>query len=748
MEAKVENKRAGRKGGKWWVAVISLCVPLIAAVTVMSTYGGVRDYVSANKESPFEYGNSLKELLKENYVLYKNLQEKLTGSSKRYSDLYILDIEKLFDAKSIGPDSAEEKFNEAMKEVVENNNVRYFGICDYYIEDLRTGISISNTLTGNINKEDYYYYLEIVYDENGFANVVNAQSTDTERLMKNAAENLLIKNKLLEEYLEESTYPFFGDSSRFDILQYGKSPENCRIIYGITQSDWEQLVQGEVFYLSDGYRNIYYTQNMFGLYTASGIGRCLQLAGVIVFLLALLLPLQKLAGESFSLHKICRMPLEVLVVFSCCLMSFLTGFVEETARLLEGVSAAGMKSFLAISRQTADDLAFLQHGFFLYLLFLAAWYLGMCARPLLGKGFRRYIREYSLTYRVFPFCKRQFIRLEDAWEHIDLSKKAGKKILSMVLVNGLAAFLLVFLPGNLILPLIYCALLYLFLRIYVSRIQKKYRLLLSGIQEISRGNLNVDLKEDLGIFNPLKEELLKIQGGFKAAVEAEIKSQRMKSELITNVSHDLKTPLTAITTYVDLMKEPNATEEQKQEYLEILERKSERLKVLIEDLFEISKATSGSMNLKYVEVDICSLIKQVRLEMADKLEAASLDIRMELPTERVTVLLDSQKTYRIFENLFLNIAKYALKGTRVYVQGKTENGHIAVCLKNISASEISMDVSELAERFVRGDASRNTEGSGLGLAIAKSLTELQGGTFRLESDGDLFKVFLFFPCLG
>ena len=222
----------------------------------------------------------------------------------------------------------------------------------------------------------------------------------------------------------------------------------------------------------------------------------------------------------------------------------------------------------------------------------------------------------------------------------------------------------------------------------------------------------------------------------------------MKSELITNVSHDLKTPLTTITTYVDLMKDENATPEQKQEYLEILEKKCQRLKVLIEDLFEVSKATSGAMNLRYVNVDICSLIKQVRLEIADKLEAARLDVRLELPEEKVIVSLDSQKTYRIFENLFQNIAKYALEGTRVYVRGKVEEGQIHISLKNISASEITMDASELAERFVRGDASRNTEGSGLGLAIAKSLTELQGGIFRLENDGDLFKVFLVFPCSG
>ena len=203
-------------------------------------------------------------------------------------------------------------------------------------------------------------------------------------------------------------------------------------------------------------------------------------------------------------------------------------------------------------------------------------------------------------------------------------------------------------------------------------------------------------------------------------------------------------------TFYDLLKEENTTEEQRKEYLETLERKSLRLKVLIEDLFEVSKANSGSVNLEPVPVDICNLMRQVYLEYEDKMVEAGLQVRFSVPEEKIILQLDSQKTYRIFENLYVNIIKYALHDTRVFVTVEKYGGsdsaapRIRIEMKNISEQEILGDPQELSERFVRGDASRNSEGSGLGLAIARSLTELQGGRFRIEADGDLFKVILIF----
>ena len=328
-------------------------------------------------------------------------------------------------------------------------------------------------------------------------------------------------------------------------------------------------------------------------------------------------------------------------------------------------------------------------------------------------------------------------------EHFDVTKDAKKLILRIVLWNALILVVICSLPlGGLTIAIIYSVILYFLLRRYISKLQKKYGLLLKATNEIAQGNLNVTIEEDLGVFEPFKPQIYRIEEGFRNAVAEEVKSQRMKSELITNVSHDLKTPLTAIITYVKLLQEPGVTQEQRKEYLETLDRKALRLKALIEDLFEVSKANSRNITLDIRDVDIVSMVKQVEFEMEDKLTDAGLEVRVSMPEEKVIVPLDSQKTFRIFENLFGNIAKYALPGTRVYVSGFTAKDEVTIILKNITAQELSVSGEELTERFVRGDASRNTEGSGLGLAIAKSFTEIQGGKFRIELDGDLFKVVL------
>ena len=217
----------------------------------------------------------------------------------------------------------------------------------------------------------------------------------------------------------------------------------------------------------------------------------------------------------------------------------------------------------------------------------------------------------------------------------------------------------------------------------------------------------------------------------------------MKTELVTNVSHDLKTPLTAIITYINLLKREDITEEERRSYIQVLEAKSMRLKGLIEDLFEVSKATSGSTPVVLVDVDIVSLLKQVHLELGERMETSDIDFRWSFPQEKVILKLDSQKTYRIFENLLVNILKYAMPGTRAYIDVQTEGEAVIVSMKNISAAELTINPSELTERFVRGDSSRNTEGSGLGLAIAKSFVELQGGRMDINVEADLFRVVIY-----
>lgn len=218
----------------------------------------------------------------------------------------------------------------------------------------------------------------------------------------------------------------------------------------------------------------------------------------------------------------------------------------------------------------------------------------------------------------------------------------------------------------------------------------------------------------------------------------------MKTELISNVSHDLKTPLTSIITYIDLLKSDQLDEQQRQEYLNVLDKNSIRLKNLIEDLFEVSKVNSGDVQLHIVDIDIVALIKQAQLECLDKFEEKNLDVRFQSNCEKIIYPLDSAKTYRIFENLFINISKYALSHTRVYLDVIENEDDIHIIFKNISESEMNFNENEIVERFVRGDKSRNTNGSGLGLAIVKSFVELQGGLFKVDIDGDLFKTMIIF----
>ncbi len=376
------------------------------------------------------------------------------------------------------------------------------------------------------------------------------------------------------------------------------------------------------------------------------------------------------------------------------------------------------------------------------------WYLGLLfLRPLFSLGIREYVRQYSLIYLVLSkclgWCRRKWRRLADEVNHIDFGKKGIKTIRNVVLLNFLVLAILSFLWFFGIFALIiYSVVLFFLIKKQYDRVGQNYRSLMQATARIAQGELDYEDETDWGLFEPFKAELTKIRSGFGKAVENEVKSQRMKAELITNVSHDLKTPLTAITTYVELLKDPNITEEQRAAYIQILERKSLRLKVLVEDLFEISKATSNTIQLELMEVDVVNLIKQVAVEHEDKFAQQSLEVRWKVPEEKTVRLLDNQKTYRIFENLFGNIEKYAMPGSRVFVEIARlgADGKVEILLKNMSARELDFDCREITERFVRGDAARSTEGSGLGLAIAKSFTEAQKGTFEVLVDGDLFKV--------
>ena len=270
----------------------------------------------------------------------------------------------------------------------------------------------------------------------------------------------------------------------------------------------------------------------------------------------------------------------------------------------------------------------------------------------------------------------------------------------------------------------------------------KFNKVREAVKSIYEGNTNIRLNETemKGVLKELTIYINDIAGGLSNAINQSLKSERLKTELITNVSHDIKTPLTSIINYVDLLKKEKMPNEKCTEYLMILENKSQRLKKLTEDLIEASKASSGNIKLNIERINVNELVKQISGEFEDRFKAKGLEEILTLPEEEIFINADGRYMYRVLENIYSNAAKYALENTRVYMDIIPKQKTVVIQMKNVSKEKLNISVDELMQRFVRGEASRNTEGSGLGLSIANSLTELQGGKFHIYLDGDLFKV--------
>lgn len=274
---------------------------------------------------------------------------------------------------------------------------------------------------------------------------------------------------------------------------------------------------------------------------------------------------------------------------------------------------------------------------------------------------------------------------------------------------------------------------------------KSFKAIKDGVERIKDGDIQHSIAVDgNGEFAKLAGNINTITDGLKKAVDSELKSERLKTELITNVSHDIRTPLTSIITYVDLLKHEKDLSKI-EEYVEVLDQKSKRLKLLTNDLFEAAKASSGNIPVHFEQIDIVSLITQGLGEMNSKIEAMDLDFKLNTPENKVYIKADGKLLWRSLENLLSNIFKYALRGSRVYIDIEDLGKEMLITFKNISAYELNISAEELMERFTRGDESRASQGSGLGLSIAKSLIEIQKGRFDIQVDGDLFKSRIYMP---
>ncbi|MDE6619409.1 MAG: sensor histidine kinase [Lachnospiraceae bacterium] len=771
MDTRLKNNKRALRPAVVIVALAAACFALIA--TNCKYY--VDSYFEQH-ESDFESSLFIEVLLQWNYVLYPEVMEK-SGNSDSAEDLYLS-----FEEESIaevhmdnyygteyGYEGNSEQLRTEYISELHNNLQQTDGLytselgmkLDYCVIDENTQTVLKNTtrdielLKDGEDNEGYVYYLIVDYDQNGNISDMRVSSRDSEQFLKNAQIVANSTGSLLLNERQKVTHYILTDDygvahSKMTVTQ--KNPQNAIFIYAMTREQMENFSQFPIYFYDDNGRAFFShyigTYNKERIYYITGVGGWyLLILAVITILFGFLSRYRPQCMVDTAGTRHCA---ELIWAVQWLLSVFLYSIVGSFVYLVNEVY------FITV------QINFLVMFAAMFLIF-SVWYWCLLSIRDIFCGLRTFIKKRSLLYRYWgmfkSFIRRMRARWKDTIAGMDLGKDLTKPLKRLIILQLFIVSLICCFWGYGIFIMIgYSIVLYFILKRHISKVQSQYRNLMQATNAIAKGKFDNTFEGDFGIFESYKEELCQIQGGFRTAVEEEVKSQHMKTELITNVSHDLKTPLTAIITYIDLLKEENITSEQKKSYLQTLERKSLRLKVLIEDLFEISKASSGNVKFDPVAIDICNLIRQVYLEHEDRMNANGLEMRFELPEEKIILQLDSQKTYRIFENLYVNVTKYALPNTRVYVQAKVltkeepcqgqskkndekkaSARRIHIELKNISAQELTVNPTELTERFVRGDASRNTEGSGLGLAIAKSFTELQGGKFAIEIDGDLFK---------
>ncbi len=727
MATKLKNREEQelKKPKRRWLSgtnLIAWGLCLAAALAFLLLYPGFQERAEEEEPDILSGSEFLHEIYQANIVLYHRLQEAVTGKKVNAQDIYLAAATnkaegyqgEYYDFDGETPLSYAGERLDALVDTWDINMTDGIGaLIDYEIIDNVSGKRVGNTerqlsLLGteavSQEAEDYCpYYIKMEFDEIGRLSRVWARGEDGDAIAEGAS--VVMRSRYLERNLYESlSYSTYGNVGWDDFifyladgevwrsrLQVTNLPQNCTVCYAMTEAQFAELKASS---------RLFHSVNSFiGNYANIGIQECFRFLLILLLAASLLLPLLR----GWHLHEKQFLPLHFEVTAVLLVVAFVL-FGELSVKLVllsmsnrwDYSLPYTIHSLLpGVSLQDASVIVRIGNFLLLTAVFRLWFALAAPLSQVYVLGIRGYFKKRSLIVR-------------------------GGRRLRVVVKRGRR-------------------------RQQKARWQKKYGFLLSALQSVSEGNLQTEFSGEWGEFEPLKGELARIQDGFARAVEEEVKSQRMRTELITNVSHDLKTPLTAILTYTELLQGKNVTEKQREEYLAVLKRKSLRLKTLIEDLFEVSKASSGNVTFEREKVDICSLMRQVFMEYEDGAKAAGLTFRFAFPEDKVFLLLDGEKTCRIFDNLYTNILKYAMTDTRVYISVTREGEEVRIELKNISGFELNIPAESLTERFVRGDSARSSEGSGLGLAIARSFVEGQEGRMQIEIDGDLFKVMLIWP---
>lgn len=500
--------------------------------------------------------------------------------------------------------------------------------------------------------------------------------------------------------------------------------ENQELFYGYNRIN-NNGFRGYIVILKEdiGYGSIYFEMHEYDKMRNSFIANLVS-AIILLSVSITLYAIMRKSKQDFSIIRIAaglysKIPVEFRIVLFIIISVFEVGFIKSnrTIKLLEINSIYFAVVFIIT----------------LYVLYFTI-------------SIRNVVEFISDNEKRHIQLKRSIVlKFSELIKESTIIKRVAVKVLIIMILTvlfgiSLGMFLLYYSDDVRVCALVYCILYLACVPAYVIIKTTYLNKIILGTEKISGGDLNYVLPErGKNIFSKFAYNINNMKDGFKVALQNEIKSERLKTELITNVSHDLKTPLTSIVSYINLLKNGELSKEEAKDYVEILDRKAQKLKILIEDLFEASKMTSGSVELNIEKVDIVALLKQTLGEYDEKISKSNLQFKVNILSSNIYSMLDGKKTWRVFDNLINNILKYSQQNTRVYINVEEEPDKVKIIMKNISSYEMDFAPEEIFERFKRGDKARTTEGSGLGLAIAKSIVELQGGKLNIEIDGDLFK---------
>ncbi|WP_303188542.1 sensor histidine kinase KdpD [uncultured Clostridium sp.] len=734
MDIKLKSNKEIYKSKGIIAILVMIAIIVTSALGMCSSYKIIDKSAKSKKVNYFnEYGFA-NLIAESSYELYYDSMKENENQSA--SD-FLLDIKKNITEEA---DEYSSYIQEALNNNIDQFNRETLGwnndanLKYYYYNTInnKTNTTLNENVKfennnidlSEVNKDKYQFYAVVNFDNNGNVDVSEINGGDKEVLKSNIECSLIdIRNEydISNSDYEEGYY-------NIDI----KPIKNMTFVYAVPKT-------------ITSYDNIRWgIENAdISIYESMGAGGAFIIAGIVA-LIALIFPIKK-AKSTILFRKISKIPFEVWIIIIGLAIAALGPLAGQLIKATLNGDLQVIFVEIIPSLIIPERIIWIFNFIIWLLSYSAVFFFVLVIKYVFNVGVIDYIKERTIFGMVIMLCVRIIKRTLDEITKVDLREKNNKLIIKLLAINAVILLIITSIWFfGIPVVILYSVILFFIIRKYVDKISEKYSKLREATSKIAEGNLDVKIEEDLGLFEPFKCDLEKIQCGFKKAVDEEVKSQRMKTDLISNVSHDLKTPLTAIITYADLLKDEKLSDEKRKQYIETLDRKAQRLQVLIENLFEVSKATSGNITLNIENIDVVSLMKQTLFELEDKLEEASLLVRKNMPKEKVILPLDSQRTFRVFENLIINITKYAMPNTRVFIDIIENEDDVAIIMKNMAAEEITFNVDTIAERFVRGDESRNTEGSGLGLAIAKSFVELQGGTFNISVDGDLFKVKIVF----